>query len=417
MNTGDLLGILLACSMVQALRPCTDQELQGGTAVVCHSDALSFLTQCSGACGSGGILRGWYDICVNIEVGERCSKLVQCEPQCNHGHFSEDQHRCVCDPGYFGECCDKRVDVCSSVRVISDNGARSVQSSSSNNCDWFLPPGWYRFDSPAGNRLPETPVPSGSCGTQVALYLDGRHPQPEDDVVVRRVCGAHGNDTCFFKLDLEVKNCGDFVAYKLRPAYICPMAYCLTNAPPPTESPLVSDIGEFRCPRPHGSFEHPQTFRRFIQCSNAKPYVLRCPNYTLFNPIKGICDWPRNLDKKVLDMIKRRHVAVLRGKMDPVQERLSEVSQREQQREQHSVERRVQKVAEKVSVVLNKVYDVVRHNVESAQEGVRCPKQYGVFEYPNDSHKFISCSRSRPSVRECPSGSVFNQKLRKCSWT
>ena len=41
-------------------------------------------------------------------------------------------------------------------------------------CDQLLEPGWYRFDSPAGNLMP-TECPGGKyCGTNMPIWMKGK---------------------------------------------------------------------------------------------------------------------------------------------------------------------------------------------------------------------------------------------------
>ena len=52
--------------------------------------------------------------------------------------------------------------------TLSDPNARPI-------CDQLLEPGWYRFDSPAGNLMP-TECPGGKyCGTNMPIWMKGNN--------------------------------------------------------------------------------------------------------------------------------------------------------------------------------------------------------------------------------------------------
>ncbi|KAI4873661.1 hypothetical protein NFI96_032773 [Prochilodus magdalenae] len=89
--------------------------------------------------------------------------------------------------------------------------------------------GWYRFFYYGMNiRMAESCVPTSRCGAYYTLWLNGSHPEIEDGVVTRQVCGNAGSDCCLFgSMSIKVKTCpGNYSVYKLfRPKY-CNMAYC-----------------------------------------------------------------------------------------------------------------------------------------------------------------------------------------------
>ncbi|XP_057183358.1 uromodulin-like [Triplophysa rosa] len=101
--------------------------------------------------------------------------------------------------------------------------------------------GWYRlFYYGQGAQMPESCVSSGSCGTSQPLWLNGHHPQPEDGVVTRQVCGSsYSNGCCGYSYSIRVKACpGDYYVYELVSPTSC-SAYCtevrdLTTSVPPT---------------------------------------------------------------------------------------------------------------------------------------------------------------------------------------
>uniref|UniRef100_A0A3B1IS97 UMOD/GP2/OIT3-like D8C domain-containing protein n=1 Tax=Astyanax mexicanus TaxID=7994 RepID=A0A3B1IS97_ASTMX len=89
--------------------------------------------------------------------------------------------------------------------------------------------GWYRlFLQGASAQMPECCVGVYRCGTYYTLWLNGPHPQIEDGVVTRQVCGNAGYDCYYYRTTtIQVKACpGNYYVYELiRPDY-CNMAYC-----------------------------------------------------------------------------------------------------------------------------------------------------------------------------------------------
>ena len=86
---------------------------------------------------------------------------------------------------------------------------------------------WYRFQAPAGNKMPDKP-PSLSgykCGTAATGYLSGGHPTKIGQVVSRKVCFSY-NAKCNWKASVKVTHCGAFFVYQLPYAPACDSRYC-----------------------------------------------------------------------------------------------------------------------------------------------------------------------------------------------
>ncbi|KAI4899388.1 hypothetical protein NFI96_002371 [Prochilodus magdalenae] len=120
-------------------------------------------------------------------------------------------------------------DPCSNYTSL-DQPWRANNATGLNICDRdFSWDGWYRFFYYGMNiRMPESCVPTYRCGTYYTLWLNGPHPEIEDGVVTRQVCGNAGSDCCYFgSTSVRVKACpGNYYVYELaRPAY-CNVAYC-----------------------------------------------------------------------------------------------------------------------------------------------------------------------------------------------
>ncbi|XP_036427536.1 uromodulin-like [Colossoma macropomum] len=142
------------------------------------------------------------------------------------------------------------VDPCQKYTALHDPW-RSTTSITSTNCDkhinWV---GWYRlFSQGQSTKMPETCVSPNRCGTNIPLWLSGSHPNLQDGVVVRQICGSYGSDCCFYKsLPIQVKACpGNYYVYKFVKPKFCNAAYCTddstettTDVPTSTTSTTIS---------------------------------------------------------------------------------------------------------------------------------------------------------------------------------
>uniref|UniRef100_A0A8C2DEP3 Zgc:153932 n=1 Tax=Cyprinus carpio TaxID=7962 RepID=A0A8C2DEP3_CYPCA len=90
--------------------------------------------------------------------------------------------------------------------------------------------GWYRLFYYGMNiQMPETCVSSYTCNTYISLWLNGPHPQIEDGVVTREVCGgSYWGGCCDYKTNpIRVKACpGNYYVYELVKPQIGCSGYC-----------------------------------------------------------------------------------------------------------------------------------------------------------------------------------------------
>lgn len=95
-------------------------------------------------------------------------------------------------------------------------------------CDLGLPEAgqWSRFVGAAGRRIPLSAPPVFSCGTHAPGWLDGTVPAQADGVVPRQVCFHWEDDICRFSVEIAVRNCGPFLAYRLPAVPTCALRYC-----------------------------------------------------------------------------------------------------------------------------------------------------------------------------------------------
>ncbi|XP_072329629.1 pancreatic secretory granule membrane major glycoprotein GP2-like isoform X2 [Scyliorhinus torazame] len=92
-------------------------------------------------------------------------------------------------------------------------------------CDTRLGKAWYRLKSSGGWKIPEHVVPKRRCSTDFTIWLNGSHPTVGQGEVTKTVC-FHGNTDCSYTLEINIKNCTDYIVYELKPPPHCQSAYC-----------------------------------------------------------------------------------------------------------------------------------------------------------------------------------------------
>uniref|UniRef100_A0A9J8ASQ5 Uncharacterized protein n=1 Tax=Cyprinus carpio carpio TaxID=630221 RepID=A0A9J8ASQ5_CYPCA len=132
-------------------------------------------------------------------------------------------------------------DPCSSYSVL-DNPWRvsSNRYASVIYCDQDVTwSGWYRFFiNNISTHIPETCVDIYSCGTNLPMWINARHPTVGDGIVSILVCTTWNNNCCFHMHYIRVKACPDnYYVYELVRPFGCHFAYC---AVPPNISSTVT---------------------------------------------------------------------------------------------------------------------------------------------------------------------------------
>ncbi|XP_071126545.1 uncharacterized protein [Mytilus edulis] len=94
-------------------------------------------------------------------------------------------------------------------------------------CDNFLPSGWYRPISLAGNTMPTECIQGGfRCGTTSTLWMNGSYPSVGEVSNVTACASNYNGGCCISSYDIQVKNCGDYYVYNLTHTHGCYEAYC-----------------------------------------------------------------------------------------------------------------------------------------------------------------------------------------------
>lgn len=121
-------------------------------------------------------------------------------------------------------------DPCDHYTALNDTWrATTNQDQSALKCDRDVQwQGWYRmFHQGRSVRMPESCVPKKRCGTHGPLWLKSPHPDLEDGIVTREVCGSWDSCCSFKSPPIRVKMCpGNYAVYELVGPTVCHYAYC-----------------------------------------------------------------------------------------------------------------------------------------------------------------------------------------------
>ncbi|XP_076469645.1 pancreatic secretory granule membrane major glycoprotein GP2-like [Babylonia areolata] len=96
-------------------------------------------------------------------------------------------------------------------------------------CDLTMKSGWYRFLLDGENAvIPTCCVNIYHCGTDAPAWVDLQNNAlpAEFREVSARACAHWGEDCCRWETPIIVRNCGDFLLYKMRGIGHCEVAFC-----------------------------------------------------------------------------------------------------------------------------------------------------------------------------------------------
>lgn len=85
---------------------------------------------------------------------------------------------------------------------------------------------WYRFNGSAGVAMPTQCVDIMRCGAEAPGWLYGGHPKAAEGVANRSVCFNWQGKCCYYKTEIQVKNCRGFFVYKFRRPPMMHLRYC-----------------------------------------------------------------------------------------------------------------------------------------------------------------------------------------------
>ena len=91
--------------------------------------------------------------------------------------------------------------------------------------DW-KGPGWYRFQSPAGTKIPTTPIKPFHCGMAAPGWLKGSHPSTPGQTINAEVCFYWGSNQCWGRKQIKIRHCGQYFLYELQEAADYESGYC-----------------------------------------------------------------------------------------------------------------------------------------------------------------------------------------------
>lgn len=134
--------------------------------------------------------------------------------------------RCLPSGKWSGEntsCTDRQE--CFHHTIIDDDTRRVSYDGASHKCDDNLTESWYRFQE--GRQMNTNCAKFHSCDTERAGWLVGGHPSAEDGRVTKKVCFGRTapSCTCAYHTYIQVRNCGSFYVYKLKPITVCKDTY------------------------------------------------------------------------------------------------------------------------------------------------------------------------------------------------
>ena len=123
--------------------------------------------------------------------------------------------------------CDKRF-----YRVLNDaDRAAGFVTGKTTKCDRtsknrVIYDNWYRFNGSAGVAMPTNCVDTMRCGAKGPGWLYDSHPREVEGVVNRSVCFHLNDKCCYYKTEIQVKNCRSFYVYKFHKPPANYLRYC-----------------------------------------------------------------------------------------------------------------------------------------------------------------------------------------------
>lgn len=116
----------------------------------------------------------------------------------------------------------------------ADEFSRSAGNSNpGHRCDNTLKPGWYRISSKSGEEMPTECVQSGGrCGTLRSMWMNGTFPVAGKITNVTACASNYDGDCCSNSVNIQIKNCSNYLVYNLVAVKSCPQRYCFGTEMP-----------------------------------------------------------------------------------------------------------------------------------------------------------------------------------------
>ncbi|XP_053597438.1 uncharacterized protein LOC103578371 isoform X2 [Microplitis demolitor] len=159
---------------------------------------------------------------------------------------------------------------------------------------------------------------------------------------------------------------------------------------------------EPKCPEQMtGYLPHPNDCKKFLQCVNGRAIIKNCGTGSVFNPINGLCDWPKNVwgcenvieetqDPPSLYLSPPRSSPM----SSPLRDSSSSYAVPNNQNTWRPIPARQQVI-----------------------QPVVCPRDFsGLLKHPTDCGKFLQCDHGSTFIMDCGPGTVFNPSVSVCDW-
>ncbi|XP_029171270.1 uncharacterized protein LOC114940706 isoform X2 [Nylanderia fulva] len=129
-----------------------------------------------------------------------------------------------------------------------------------------------------------------------------------------------------------------------------------------------------------GLLPHHANCTKFVQCAHGATYIMDCGPGTVFNPVNGVCDWPRNV-KGCEDTFKSDDD---------------------------------DKIA-LASSILRSGRDKLAYT--EVKKKITCPTDFtGLLAHPETCKKFLQCANGATYIMDCGPGTAFHPITLVCDW-
>ncbi|CAG2248812.1 unnamed protein product [Mytilus edulis] len=105
---------------------------------------------------------------------------------------------------------------------------RGLKCSTDRNteyCDTSIEHTWYKLSTE--EKLTNTCPGQQTCGSEKPIWINGDIPSETDNVLEQNACLPNSTNCCGNVIPIKVKNCSDFLVYKLAPSRDCTERYCI----------------------------------------------------------------------------------------------------------------------------------------------------------------------------------------------